>query len=81
MCQVVEADTNFDRIKLGKCPAAKILEIRSMVKKAWERHINTPLSDEERAEVDRQIKRELKQIKEEAAVYYEINKDLAKQRE
>ena len=76
MCQMVEADTNFDRIKLGKCPVAKILEIRSMVKKAWERHIKTPLSDEERAEVDAQIHKELDHIKEEAAAYYAINKDL-----
>ena len=36
---------NLNKLKLGACPKEKIDEMMKKLKKAWEKHINTPLSD------------------------------------
>jgi methyl coenzyme M reductase subunit C len=35
----------LNKLKLGACPKEKIDEMMKKLKKAWEKHINTPLSD------------------------------------
>ena len=73
--QFIQRPANYEKIPPGICPKETCLLIQQELYKAWENHINKPLSDKELQEVKDMVASEIKEIEQDVEQAYAENRN------